>query len=365
MNGVHSSMTALCVALFCGILMLSWPATACAGMGMDFGGSGAGSDATCVVDVNPVISKGAYASPLRLVRYSASTFLVADYVGRALFRYVSDGTISRVLEVDGQPLSVAVRPAIERVKRARRRTSVARRSLLKAYKVGSESVVISSSRSHDRVRARKREPLYLLGNDSTRTIDLYVEREGSLRLARRLFTKEPVQALDMVYDEVHGLVFFVDGLSRSIKAFDPNHPRRVQILSGDNQLSDPKGIAVDGSSGELFVTDYGDLAAGIDPSVKVFDLSGSLLRTLTGAFGRPQGLTVSSEAIYLVDAVQSQVIALDRQTGSQLATYGCMGSSEGHLLLPMDVELDASEQSLLVADNRNMRITVLPLETTP
>ena len=47
------------------------------------------------------------------------------------------------------------------------------------------------------------------------------------------------------------------------------------------------------------------------------------------------------------------------------ATYGCLGSSTGHLMLPMDVTFDSTQNNLYVADNRNMRITILPLTTAP
>jgi DNA-binding beta-propeller fold protein YncE len=126
-------------------------------------------------------------------------------------------------------------------------------------------------------------------------------------------------------------------------------------------LADPKGIAVDAVKGEVFVSDYGDPAVGISASIKVFDLSGALVRTITGNFSRPQGLALTDSKLFVADNMLAQILEFDRTTDEMTTSYGCLGSSEGHMLLPLDVALDAEGLNLYVADNRNMRVTVLPL----
>ena len=161
----------------------------------------------------------------------------------------------------------------------------------------------------------------------------------------------------------------VDGLSREIKVLQSDG--QLVRSFGIGVLMHPKGIAIDAAAGKVYVSDYGDQVTGdtsgnglgLSASIKVFDLTGSQVALISGEglFSRPQGLALSNGKLYLADNMLAQILEFDRATGTKTASFGCKGSSEGHLLLPMDVALDDAEQNLYVADNRNARVTVIPL----
>jgi DNA-binding beta-propeller fold protein YncE len=286
-------------------------------VGLDFGGgSSGGDDSVCSPDTNLVITPGPIASPVRITAFDSETFLVADYTRDWVYKVGLDGNPVRFFATAGHPLSIAVRPG-------------------------------------------RRTVLYV-GNDSTKTLDLYTLRRGKLRFKKQLFRREGIQALDMVFDPSLSQLFIVDGLAREIKVLD-RRGRLKRSFGGEMVLASPKGIAVDATSGEVFVSDYGDPAVGIPASIKVFDLSGNLNRSITGNFSRPQGVSLTQDKLFVADNVLAQILEFDRDSGVKVGSYGCQGSSEGHLLLPMDVALGPQGLQLYVADNRNMRVTTLPL----
>lgn len=316
-KSTYALMLALLLFAFC----LTEATPVHAGMGLDFGGGGSDEEEGCVAETNPVIVPGDFDSPLRILPLDNGNYLVADYIGKAIYNVDQYGAVSPFFEIKGKALSVAV---------------------------------------HTSTR-RTRAPLYFVGNDTTRTIDIYRQsRNGSMKKKRFLRGRQvAIQALDMAYDSKSRKLYAVDGLTATIKVISLRG--RVVALIGEGELNDPKGLYVDPVTGEVFVTDYGDSRIGIEASVKVFSKSGTLLKTINGSFSRPQGVTVTSDKIYIVDAMLAQVLEFDRSTGTLSSSFGCMGSGEGHLLLPMDVTLDSQGQNLHVVDNRNMRITVLPL----
>jgi len=290
------------------------------GMGMSFGGavSTVTDKVTCVPEDSPVIVPGPLGSPLRIQASDDNRFLVTDYRKRAIFEISSSAPMQpeELFAVQGKPLSV---------------------------------VKVSGSRG----------ATYLVGNDDSKTIDLYVERRGIVKKGRQFFRKVPVQALDMAYDLSSGRIYVVDGLAAEIKVIDASG-RLISSFGGFGQLARPKGIALDLVNGEVIVSDYGDSAVGVSASIQVFDLDGSHLESFTGAFSRPQGVAVAGGKIYMTDAVSGQVLVLDRVSGKQVEAFGCFGSGDGHLLMPMDLVVDQGAQTLFVADNRNGRITALP-----
>ncbi len=309
-----------CKLNFVLLLVLVWMLTqsqVVAG-GLDWGGGGdSGGDASCTPDATLVIQPGPIGSPVRIAALDAQNFLVADYSRNWIYKIGLDGVPARFFETDGNPLSIAFQPG--------------------------------------------RENIYYIGNDKDKTIDVYRLKRGKVTLRKKLFRKrERIQALDMVYDTSLNQLFVVDGLAKEVKVL-LRGGRLVRSFGGDMVLSSPKGIAVDAASGEVFVSDYGDPAIGIPASIKVFNLSGGLDRTITGDFSRPQGILLTNSKLFVADNMLAQILGFDRETNEVTASYGCLGSSEGHLLLPMDVALDDAGLNLYVADNRNMRVTVLPL----
>ena len=297
----------------------------------DFGGSDT-TESSCSPDKPLVITPGALGSPVRIIRVDSQTSLVADYIRKTIYKVDQDGVVSPFIKTEGKPLSIATEQEVQKVNKQG-----------KAKKNPQD------------------KSLYYIGNEDSLSVDVYRIKNDNAKLVKRHFVGEHgIQALDMVFVEELGQLFVVDGISRSIKVL-LRDGQLLRSFGGDNVLSSPKGIAFDVSTGEVFVSDYGDSRVGIPASIKVFDLAGGLRKTITGSFSRPQGLTLTSDKLFVADNMLAQILEFDRSTNLVTKSYSCQGSSEGHLLLPMDVVVDGDELNLYVADNRNMRITVLPL----
>ena len=59
---------------------------------------------------------------------------------------------------------------------------------------------------------------YFVGNDSNRSIDVYLEKKQGVKLVDQyLLGDQGVQALDMVFSEELGQLFVVDGLAGEVK----------------------------------------------------------------------------------------------------------------------------------------------------
>lgn len=307
------------------------------GMGWgDIGGGSAGKEA-CTAEENIVIKPGAMGAPVRLLDLDEETILVADYS-----RYAID----QVLKNDTSVL--------QKLFDTRQETSVGH---------GSSSGNIGKPLSVA-VRKWRRGDVYFVGNDDLKTVDLYWVYDGKVKLFKRLFEKNNVQAVDMYLSKEVGKLFVVDGLNNDVKVVD-YRGRVRQKIGGFGALIDPKGVAYDWLNKEVLITDYGDPKLGISASIQIFSSQGQHLKTITGAFSRPQGIDASGGKIYVTDAMLGQVLEIDRSNGEVLKTYGCLGTNEGHLLLPMDVVVDETTQTLYVADSHNGRVTALTMNTQP
>lgn len=273
------------------------------------------ADNACVVEENPSITPGPMRSPFRFYEMDENTLLVSDRSGSVYKVGKSTPDEPELLfEVEGAPLGIAV------------------------Y---GKSI--------------------LIGNESTGKVEAYRPR-GKRVSKRMLFPRsrsQKIQPLDIGVDLIKALFFVVDGFDGHIKVYN-RRGRLTQTIGGFGQLVRPQALAVDPLAEEVIVSDYGDQSLGISASIQVFDYSGRHIKTIRGAFSRPQGISHNKQSVYVVDAVLGQVLEFDRQSGSQLAKYGCFGSSDGHLMLPMDVFFDVQLLDLFVADNRNGRVTVLP-----
>ncbi len=299
--------------------------------GLDWGGGGGDtSDTTgCTPDDPLVILPGPLGSPVRIALFDPQTFLIADYSRKIIYRFDPSGTLTPFFETLGKPLSIAIDARFKR-------------------------------------NGTLKEAYYFVGNDDARTIDVYYEKNDQLFLSGQYPVGDNgIQALDMFFDPGRGQLFVVDGLAQEVKVLQPDG--QLVRRFGGGVLSDPKGIVIDTVTGDIFVSDYGDpvVYPVIPASIKVFDMTGSHLsgRMISGSglFSRPQGLTLLGDKVFLADNMLAQILEFDRATGLKTSSFGCKGSSDEHLLLPMDVVMGTSGQSLYVADNRNMRVTVLPL----
>jgi DNA-binding beta-propeller fold protein YncE len=200
----------------------------------------------------------------------------------------------------------------------------------------------------------------LVGNETSGKVERYTFRRNQIEKRSSIPRRGQLQPLDIAVDSAKRMTFVVDGVDGDIKVYN-RKGRLVRSIGGFGQLSQPQALTINPDAEELIVTDYGDQRIGLSASIQVFDYTGRHLKTINGAFSRPQGVWSTGGSIYLVDTMLGQVLEFGRDTGDLLSTHGCYGSSDGHLMLPMDVLYDQAMKQFFVADNRNGRISVLPL----
>lgn len=288
--------------------LLLWQGlAAAAGMGMGSFGKPAATTPDLVITPGPI------KSPLRIVAAGNGFFYVSDYQGQQVVRIARNAPDrpEPFLPIDGQPLGV---------------------------------------------EATKK--FLFVGNDSSGTIDLYQTVSG--HKIKSFASDTPMQASDLAYDAAEGLLFVADSRNRDVKVFSMLG-RPVAAFGSSAPLAAPKGIAIDPVARQVFVTDYGDSRVGIAASINIFDYEGRLLKRITGAFARPQGIAVDGGRICLVDAMLGQVLVYDRTTYQKTATLGSFGTAAGSLLLPMDLALDSVTGNLFVTNNRMGRVDVFAL----
>lgn len=296
--------------------------------GLNWAGSSGGTAYAlpCVPDDPLVIHPGPIGTPLRIVPFDSQSYLVADYSRNKILWFGEEGILSLFIETKGKPLSIGVNATFKK-------------------------------------KGQLREAYYFIGNDDNRTIDVYYEdKKHQLTMTGQYpVDDDGIQALDMVFDKKHKVLYVVDGLDRDIKVVSPDGQLLNHFATGNVDFN-PKGIAFDPDNELLYISDYGNLGQGVG-SVKVFDTLGGQISesTINGDFSRPQGIAITPDKLFFVDNILDKVFEYDLETEALTNSYGCKGSSEAHLLLPMDVAVDPAGQSLLVADSRNMRITIIPL----
>ena len=154
------------------------------------------------------------------------------------------------------------------------------------------------------------------------------------------------------FESPHGVA--VDASSGAVYVAD-TRTRRVQVFdSARNYVADlshpfyrPHGVAVDASSGAVYVADYGN------DRVHVFDSSRRYVADLPGQFDSPHGVAVdaSSGAVYVADTGNDRVAAFN-STGHYVADI------PGPFYHPNGVAVDPSSGTVYVADMLNSRVPV-------
>jgi DNA-binding beta-propeller fold protein YncE len=290
------------------------------GMGMDFGGGGTTTGGGCPAPESPLVFKpGPLGSPLRIDWLSANKLLVTDYPSQQVFQV--DGTdlslMTPAFRMNGNPLGVAV-------------------------------------------AAGARASMIFVGNDTTRKVDIYVHQKNRFYRRNSFPRRGHVQPVEMVYAPGLNQLIIVDGLDGRIKFFSLKG-RLLGSFDGSGNLTAPVGLAVDPATGEIAVSDYGDPAAGISASIEIFDYFGNHLRSITGSFSRPQGMVFREGSLFVADGLRGQILEFEGGTGNLKATHGCFGTGSGQLAMPLDVVYSAARNSLLVTDNKNGRVTEVPV----
>jgi len=182
-----------------------------------------------------------------------------------------------------------------------------------------------------------------------------------------------------------GNIYVVDSLDHCVQAFTPTGtPLPLSAAaagkpansfgsqgSGAGQLSQPTGIAYEKGSGRLAVAD------SRNGRVQFFATDGTPAGSLgsqgLGAlrFGSPQGVAFSYEPtgtiMYVVDAFQSNVQAIDLDARALLRVIGSYGTGSGKLVAPTDVAFDSFDprNSRLMVANGFGNLTLYGMESAP
>lgn len=182
-----------------------------------------------------------------------------------------------------------------------------------------------------------------------------------------------------------GNSYVADASTSSVQKFDPNGvfvQRFGTPGSGPGQLSFPTAVAVDSSSGNVYVADLTGLddPATFNVRIERFDASGNFLGqfgsfgTAEGQFGSVNGISVYAGAVYVADGGNNRVQRFNTVggfhrmwgrdvnpgggTGPEICTSGCkkgeLGSTEGEFAGLNDVA--AGSFGVMVTEDENNRI---------
>lgn len=171
---------------------------------------------------------------------------------------------------------------------------------------------------------------------------------------------------DVAVDPSSGAVFVSDGAAHAVKVYSPAG-QLEKVIGGRGrcagQFEFPTAVHVS-AGGEVFVADQGN------DRVQVFDRRGAFLRcfggriggmSLSTRFGRIFGVTSDAQGrIYVADAFQGNVQVFDAP-GALLTTVGAFGEGPGQLRTPRGLAVDAFGR-LLVASSNNGRVEVFGID---
>jgi DNA-binding beta-propeller fold protein YncE len=156
-----------------------------------------------------------------------------------------------------------------------------------------------------------------------------------------------------------GRVYISDTVQRIVAVFDVPGKDFWRIgEDGPGQLLKPIGLAIDRSSGTLYVAD------NTAKRVVAFDTDGNYLRAFGGrdTFNRPTGVAVSPDGRYLwvidnggVDSDNHHLYKFDAVSGELLQTIGQRGKEVGNFNLPMQVAT-GPDGTVYVNDAGNFRV---------
>lgn len=114
----------------------------------------------------------------------------------------------------------------------------------------------------------------------------------------------------------------------------------------------PKGLAVHGASGRIYVADMGN------ECVKVCGATGNVLESIgEGTLREPYGLLLVSRVLYVTDTELNSLFAFDVSAKSLLGAYGKKGENRGGLCQPKGLALDQDE-FVYVCDSGNDRVAI-------
>jgi DNA-binding beta-propeller fold protein YncE len=159
--------------------------------------------------------------------------------------------------------------------------------------------------------------------------------------------------------DARGNLYVADTKNSRIEVFDANG-RFVRSLgsvgSGDGQLKEPCGVAVD-RDGTVVVADTWN------HRVARFGADGAWLGAFNdderGFFG-PRAVLLSRDFLYVSDTGNKRIVRFDRE-GKRVSEWGTAGSGPGQFVEPVGLAADAAG-NVYVADTGNHRVQVFDSE---
>ena len=134
--------------------------------------------------------------------------------------------------------------------------------------------------------------------------------------------------------------------------------------SGTGQFSVPTGIAVDPTTGNVFVADSGNNRV-VELAVSAGHVTGSPIATFTDSFSQPYGVASDNGLLAVADRGNNRVVVLNESDGTEAATINgtdVTGGGPTTLFHPENVAF-APNGNLEIADTYNDRILTYTLST--
>jgi len=200
----------------------------------------------------------------------------------------------------------------------------------------------------------------VIGNQENGSVCVY-SNSGVLSHCLGIGAGEFEQPNDLAIDTSGLIVYVLDTIAKRVMLYDLASGTLAGTNVGLGHLVQPTALALSPTTGDLYVSDFGD--SSTLPQIQVFTPDGNYDRSILGGreiFSTPQGLHVDDNGrIFLADAVSGEIVIFNA-SGILLGTLGGLGTAEGQLFYPLDVFVDHRSRNVYVADNRNHRITVFP-----
>ncbi|MEA2302195.1 MAG: tripartite motif-containing protein 71 [Solirubrobacteraceae bacterium] len=162
-------------------------------------------------------------------------------------------------------------------------------------------------------------------------------------------------------DPSSGEVYVADELNNRVERFSGVGGYLSQFGtsgSGDGQLSSPEGVAVDPSSHDVYVADVDNNRVERFSSAGVYLSQFGTSGSGDGQFSFPIGVAVdpSSRDVYVIDAGNSRVERFSPDGVAYLSQFGTSGSGDGQFSFPIGVAIDASSGDVYVVDQNDPRV---------
>jgi DNA-binding beta-propeller fold protein YncE len=161
--------------------------------------------------------------------------------------------------------------------------------------------------------------------------------------------------------DAQGNVFVADTQNWRIQKFDATGAFSLQWGSrgtrgtGTTKFNYPKGLAVDRSTGAVYVCDTDN------GQIKKYDNNGAFIWQVNAAKGSVGADVAPNGSLWVVDTVNARILQFDATTGAKLRTIGSRGSGNGQFQYPTGVAVD-TDGSIWVTDTT--RDTVQHLSAT-